>query len=216
MLTGYTTTVVSGRTQISQGNPDLKPERSLSFDAGAEWTSRATRLDFTLFRTVVKDRFISNVVISNPAPPEPIVAIGVQRARRPYQRRGLRGGASPRQSRRGVREHDALLQSQGASGQRSGAGHPERGQEYGSIGCRRGLRAAQRPRIGPLRPGTEGQQLQRTGIPDRRLRRLHGHRCDDDLPAASDRTRSDWRSTTCWTRSTTKSSAFRCRAHPSG
>ena len=73
MLTGYTTTVVSGRTQISQGNPDLKPERSVSFDAGGEWTTHATRVDLTLFRTVVKDRFISNVVISNPAPPEPIV-----------------------------------------------------------------------------------------------------------------------------------------------
>lgn len=73
MLTGFTTTVVSGRTQISQGNPDLKPERSTSFDAGAEWTSRASRFDVTLFHTVVKDRFISNVVISNPLPPDPIV-----------------------------------------------------------------------------------------------------------------------------------------------
>jgi vitamin B12 transporter len=73
MLTGYTTTVFSGRTQISQGNPDLKPERSVSFDAGAEWTSRITRVDLTLFRTVVKDRFISNVVISNPPPPDPII-----------------------------------------------------------------------------------------------------------------------------------------------
>src|SRR6185436_8457544 len=43
MLTGFTTTIVSGRTQISQGNPDLNPERSTSFDAGAEWTSPATR-----------------------------------------------------------------------------------------------------------------------------------------------------------------------------
>lgn len=73
MLTGYTTTVIGGRTQISQGNPDLKPERSTSFDVGAEWTSRATRIDVTAFRTVVKDRFISNVIISNPAPPDPIV-----------------------------------------------------------------------------------------------------------------------------------------------
>ena len=38
MLTGFTTTIVGGRTQISQGNPDLKPERSTSFDVGAEWT----------------------------------------------------------------------------------------------------------------------------------------------------------------------------------
>jgi vitamin B12 transporter len=73
MLTGYTTTVVGGRTQISQGNPDLKPEHSTSLDAGGEWTSRATRLDLTIFRTVVKDRFISNVVVSSPPPPDPIV-----------------------------------------------------------------------------------------------------------------------------------------------
>jgi len=73
MLTGYTTTIVGGRTQINQGNPDLRPERSTSFDTGVEWTSRATRVDLTVFRTVVTDRFISNVVISNPAPPAPIV-----------------------------------------------------------------------------------------------------------------------------------------------
>jgi vitamin B12 transporter len=73
MLTGFTTTIVSGRTQISQGNPDLKPERSTSFDAGAEWTARASRFDLTVFRTVVKDRFISNVVVSNPPPPDPII-----------------------------------------------------------------------------------------------------------------------------------------------
>ena len=73
MLTGFTTTIVSGRTQISQGNPDLKPERSTSVDIGAEWTSATTRLDATVFRTVVKDRFISNVVVSRPPPPDPII-----------------------------------------------------------------------------------------------------------------------------------------------
>jgi vitamin B12 transporter len=73
MLTGYTTTVIGGRTQISQGNPDLAPERSTSFDVGAEWTAQATRFDVTVFRTIVKDRFISNVVINNPPPPDPIV-----------------------------------------------------------------------------------------------------------------------------------------------
>ncbi|HEY0284408.1 MAG TPA: TonB-dependent receptor [Vicinamibacterales bacterium] len=73
MLTGYTTTIVAGRTQINQGNPDLRPERSTSFDVGAEWTARATRADVTVFRTVVKDRFISNVVISSPPSPDPIV-----------------------------------------------------------------------------------------------------------------------------------------------
>jgi vitamin B12 transporter len=73
MLTGFTTTAVGGRTQINQGNPDLRPERSTSFDLGAEWAGATTRFDLTAFRTVVTDRFISNVVVSNPAPPAPIV-----------------------------------------------------------------------------------------------------------------------------------------------
>jgi len=72
-LTGFTTTIVGGRVQISQGNPNLKPERSTSFDIGAAWTDTSTRLDVTAFRTVVNDRFITNVVVSNPAPPDPIV-----------------------------------------------------------------------------------------------------------------------------------------------
>jgi vitamin B12 transporter len=73
MLTGFTTTIVGDRTQVTRGNPDLKPERSTSFDVGAEWTAAATRFDATLFRTVVKDRFISNVIVSNPPPPGDIV-----------------------------------------------------------------------------------------------------------------------------------------------
>jgi vitamin B12 transporter len=72
-LTGFTTSTVGGRTQITQGNPDLDPERSTSFDVGAEWAGDTGRFDITVFRTVVRDRFISNVVISNPAPPEPII-----------------------------------------------------------------------------------------------------------------------------------------------
>jgi vitamin B12 transporter len=73
MLTGFTTTVVGGRTQISQGNPDLAPERSTSFDVGADWAGPRTRFDVTVFRTIVKDRFISNVVVSSPPPPDPII-----------------------------------------------------------------------------------------------------------------------------------------------
>lgn len=72
-LTGYTTTVVGGRIQISQGNPDLKPERSTSFDGGLEWTGDRSRVDVTAFWTKVKDRFISNFVVSNPPPPDPII-----------------------------------------------------------------------------------------------------------------------------------------------
>ncbi len=73
MLTGFTTTTVAGRTQISQGNPDLQPERSTSFDVGAEWSSSTTRFDVTAFRTKVNNRFISNVIVSNPPAPAPIL-----------------------------------------------------------------------------------------------------------------------------------------------
>jgi vitamin B12 transporter len=72
-LTGYTTNIVSGRTQINQGNPNLRPERSTSFDAGLEWFSPFTHIDLTYFQTTVTDRVVSNVLISNPAPPDPIV-----------------------------------------------------------------------------------------------------------------------------------------------
>jgi vitamin B12 transporter len=73
MLTGFTTTAVGGRQQLSQGNPDLRPERSIGVDAGVEWSSSRSRIDVTLFRTVVRDRFITNVIVSNPPPPAPIV-----------------------------------------------------------------------------------------------------------------------------------------------
>lgn len=76
-LTGFTTTVVSGRTQINQGNPDLKPEHSVSFDAGLEWLGRSTHLDVTYFQTTVSDRVVSNILISSPPPPAPIVLSAV-------------------------------------------------------------------------------------------------------------------------------------------
>jgi len=76
-LTGFTTTIVSGRTQINQGNPDLKPEHSVSVDAGLEWLARSTHFDATYFRTTVSDRVVSNVLISNPPAPEPIVLSAV-------------------------------------------------------------------------------------------------------------------------------------------
>jgi outer membrane receptor for ferrienterochelin and colicin len=76
-LTGYTTNIVGGRMQINQGNPDLKPEHSLSIDMGVEALTASTHFDVTYFRTAVKDRVVSNVLISNPAPPEPIVLTAV-------------------------------------------------------------------------------------------------------------------------------------------
>lgn len=76
-LTGFTTTLVNGRTQINQGNPDLKPERSFSFDGGVDWLSPSTHVDVTYFQTAVTDRVVSNVLISKPAPPGPIVLSAV-------------------------------------------------------------------------------------------------------------------------------------------
>jgi vitamin B12 transporter len=76
-LTGFTTTIVGGRTQINQGNPDLKPEHSVSFDAGLEWLAPSIQLDVTYFQTRVTDRVVSNVLISNPLPPAPIILSAV-------------------------------------------------------------------------------------------------------------------------------------------
>lgn len=40
-------------------------------------STSSTHVDVTYFRTTVKDRVVSNVLISNPAPPEPIVLTAV-------------------------------------------------------------------------------------------------------------------------------------------
>ena len=72
-LTGYTTNIVGGRTQINQGNPDLRPEHSVSGDIGIELLAASSLVDVTYFRTSVKDRVVSNVLVSNPPPPDPIV-----------------------------------------------------------------------------------------------------------------------------------------------
>jgi outer membrane receptor protein involved in Fe transport len=76
-LTGFTTNIVGGRIQINQGNPDLEPERSTSFDIGLEWLARSSHVDVTYFQTTVSDRVVSNVLLSNPPPPAPIVLTAV-------------------------------------------------------------------------------------------------------------------------------------------
>jgi vitamin B12 transporter len=76
-LTGFTTNIVGGREQINQGNPDLKPERSISFDGGLEVSTASTHVDVTYFQTAVDDRVVSNVLLSNPPPPAPIVLTAV-------------------------------------------------------------------------------------------------------------------------------------------
>ena len=182
MLTGYTTTIVGGRTQINQGNPDLRPERSTSFDAGAEWTSRRTRLDITAFRTVVKDRFISNVAISSPPPPDPIVlsvangldahisGLELEADHRVTSRLGVFANTTHYFNRterlpNGL-EQDIL--NVPAHTIRAGIDA-----DVGPVSARVSGRYVQRP---------EGQRSQSGRVSDRRLRRLHGDRCDRDVP----------------------------------
>ena len=165
MLTGFTTTVVSGRTQITQGNPDLEPERSLSFDVGADWTSSTTRFDVTMFRTVVKDRFISNVVISNPPPPAPIIVsvangldahisgldveaehrigghVGVFANSTHYFNRNERLASGAEQDILNVAE------------------------QHRARGCRRRLRARQQPVLGAVCPGRKDNNFNVPGFP---------------------------------------------------
>ena len=45
MLTGYTTTTVGGRTQISQGNPDLNQNGAPPSTPALEWTTRGHALN---------------------------------------------------------------------------------------------------------------------------------------------------------------------------
>jgi vitamin B12 transporter len=76
-LTGYTSSVIGGRTQIIQGNSDLKPEHSVSGDVGVELLTSSSLVDATYFRTSVKDRVVTNVRVSNPPPPDPIILTAV-------------------------------------------------------------------------------------------------------------------------------------------
>jgi vitamin B12 transporter len=59
-LAGYSETVVSGATMVTEGNPDLEPESSLSYDIGvgydqAQW---GLFMDLTYFHTDIDDKII--------------------------------------------------------------------------------------------------------------------------------------------------------------
>lgn len=55
-LTGAAITVVAGKNEITRGNPGLKPESSLTWDLGAEWSHGAWFMDATVFDTTVRDK----------------------------------------------------------------------------------------------------------------------------------------------------------------
>ena len=71
-------------------------------------------------------------------------AVGCQRPGRAHQRSRARGRSSPHVARRRVRQYDPLLQPQGTSDERRGAGHPQRADRHDSRGHRRGRRTAER------------------------------------------------------------------------
>ncbi len=65
-LAGYSETVIDGVTMVTRGNPDLDPENSVTWDAGAgldrpQW---GLSLDLTYFHTNVDDK-ISRVTVGN-------------------------------------------------------------------------------------------------------------------------------------------------------
>ncbi len=55
-LTGNAVTVKAGKDDVLSGNAALKPESSLTWDLGLEWSQGALFGDLTLFRTRVKDK----------------------------------------------------------------------------------------------------------------------------------------------------------------
>lgn len=69
-LTGFDERIVGGRPQITRGNPDLKPESSVSYDIGLEWSGERGRVDLTYFDTRVEDR-ITSITLANPPPTAP-------------------------------------------------------------------------------------------------------------------------------------------------
>ena len=215
MLTGFTTTVVGGRTQISQGNPDLGPERSTSFDVGAEWTAPATRFDVTGLPDGREGPFHLQRRRQQSASSRPDRRLGGQRTGRAHQRAGPRGGTARRRPRGPLRERDALLPPQGTARDRRGAGHSQCRAEHRA---RRRGRRLRTPQQRACRAATCRAARTTTSTPQA-FRSSTTTTSPSSMRAARTAwrasTRSSSRSTTCSTRSITRSSAFRCRARRS-
>lgn len=73
-LTGFNSQVnaATGRTEITQGNPNLRPESSVTWDLGTEWRSGSLNGDITYFSTKVKDK-IASVRPALPPAPQPLI-----------------------------------------------------------------------------------------------------------------------------------------------
>jgi vitamin B12 transporter len=64
-VAGYSEVLIAGKAVITQGNPDLKNESSISWDAGLRFSRPELGLtaDVTYFNTYVKDRISSRTII---------------------------------------------------------------------------------------------------------------------------------------------------------
>lgn len=73
-LTGFDSRVnaATWRTEITQGNPNLKPESSVTWDLGMQWESGTLTGDVTYFSTRVNDK-ITNVRPPLPPAPQPLI-----------------------------------------------------------------------------------------------------------------------------------------------
>jgi vitamin B12 transporter len=71
-LTGQTVSTLSASNgdltsaTVVTGNPDLKPENSVTWDLGVDWSGSVGRFDVTYFDTKVSDRIVSSVINRNP------------------------------------------------------------------------------------------------------------------------------------------------------
>ena len=216
MLTGFTTTVVGGRTQINQGNPDLSrsaARRSTPAPSGPRATARfdVTRVPDGREGSVHLERRDQQ---SAAAGSDRRLGRATGWTRTSAVSTSKRSSASAAASACSPTPRTTSTRKERLA---SGAEQDILNVPLNTVraGVDVDFGRAQRARVGPLRAGPEGQRLQRAGLPDRRLRRLHRRRRERDVPARATACGRRWRSTTCSTRSTTRSSAIRCRARRS-
>lgn len=67
-VTGTATSVSGKTTTITQGNANLKPETSVTYDLGLEWSNQAFYADLTVFNTKVEDKIASSITTIATAP----------------------------------------------------------------------------------------------------------------------------------------------------
>jgi vitamin B12 transporter len=64
-MTGSATAVSGGTTTITQGNSSLKPETSVTYDMGLEWSNNEIYTDLTFFKTKVSDKIVNSITKTN-------------------------------------------------------------------------------------------------------------------------------------------------------